>query len=172
MKKFIAIAAALATSAAFAGFAIASPNSSAAPASAAACKNNIVQTAAKAGQFTTLVALAKKAGLAGTLSTKTLTLLAPTDAAFAKVPKSTLDALGKDKALLKSVLLYHVIAGKAPASTVVTLSSAKTLNGKSVAIKVKSGKVYINSARVTTPDVMACNGVIHVVNKVLIPPTS
>ena len=134
-------------------------------------KANIVQTAVAAGQFKTLVALVKKAGLVGALSGKgPLTVFAPTDAAFAKVPKATLAALGKDKAKLKAVLLYHVVTGKVTAAKVVKLTSAKTLNGQSVAIKVSGGKVYINTAQVVTPDVMASNGVIHVINKVLIPP--
>jgi uncharacterized surface protein with fasciclin (FAS1) repeats len=134
-------------------------------------KANIVQTAVAAGKFKTLVALVKKAGLVGALSGKgPLTVFAPTDAAFAKVPKATLAALGKDKAKLKAVLLYHVVSGKVTAAQVVKLTSAKTLNGQSVTIKVKGGKVFINSAQVVTPDVMASNGVIHVINKVLIPP--
>jgi uncharacterized surface protein with fasciclin (FAS1) repeats len=134
-------------------------------------KANIVQTAVAAGQFKTLVALVKQAGLAGALSGKRpLTVFAPTDAAFAKVPKATLAALGKDKAKLKAVLLYHVVAGKVAAAQVVKLSSAKTLEGQPVTIRVKGGKVYVNAARVTTPDVKTSNGVIHVIDKVLIPP--
>ena len=130
-----------------------------------------VQTAVANGQFTMLVSLVKQAGLAGALSGKgPLTVFAPTDAAFAKVPKATLAALGKDKAKLKAVLLYHVVAGKVTAAKVVKLASAKTLNGQSVSIKVTGGKVLINTAQVVTPDVMASNGVIHVINKVLIPP--
>ncbi len=157
----------------FAGLALVvgtTAGATAAPATAKP-KANIVQTAVASGQFTTLVALVKKAGLVGALSGKgPLTVFAPTDAAFAKVPKATLTALGKDKAKLKAVLLYHVVSGKVTAAQVVKLSSAKTLNGQSVAIKVKGGKVYVNGARVVTPDVMASNGVIHVINKVLIPP--
>ena len=134
-------------------------------------KANIVQTAVAAGQFKTLVALVKQAGLVGALSGKgPLTVFAPTDAAFAKLPKATLAALGKDKAKLKAVLLYHVVSGKVTAAKVVKLTSAKTLNGQSVTVKVKGGKVYVNSAQVVTADVMASNGVIHVIDKVLIPP--
>ena len=133
-------------------------------------KPNIVQTAAKAGQFKTLVALVKNAGLAGTLSGKgPYTIFAPTDAAFKKVPKKTLDALAKNKAKLKAVLLYHVVKGRVTASQVVKLKSAKTLEGSRVAIKVKNGSVYVGGAKVTTADVTASNGVIHVINKVLIP---
>jgi uncharacterized surface protein with fasciclin (FAS1) repeats len=131
---------------------------------------NIVQTAVAAGQFKTLVALVKQAGLAGALSAPgQLTVFAPTDAAFAKVPKA---ALGKDKALLKSVLLYHVAKGKVPASKVVTLKSVKTLQGGALTIRVTGGKVFVGGAKVVTPDVMASNGVIHVINHVLIPQAS
>lgn len=168
MKKGIVIISALVASAALTGLATAS-TSGTAPAGG---KANIVQTAAADGRFDTLVSLAKKAGLAGALSSKTLTVLAPTDAAFAKVPKKTLDALAKDRAALRSVLLYHVVAGKAPASKVVRLSSAKTLQGSKVRITVKGGKVFVNTARVVIPDVMASNGIIHVIDRVLLPPSS
>ena len=97
------------------------------------------------------------------------TVLAPTDAAFAKVPKSTLAALGADRAKLRSVLLYHVIAGKVPAAKVVKLRSAKTLNGQTVRVRVAGGKVFVGGARVVKTDVVASNGVIHVINQVLIP---
>ena len=160
----------LALLAAVAAVAVAIPVATAEPARSAAKKPNIVQVASKAGNFKTLVALVKKAGLAGTLSSKgPFTVFAPTDAAFKKVPKATLDALAKDKKKLKAVLLYHVVKGKVPASKVVTLDSAKTLNGKSVSIEVMDGKVYVNDAQVTTADVKARNGVIHVINEVLIP---
>ena len=116
---------------------------------------NIVQTAVAAGQFTTLASLLTKAGLVDTLSTGgPFTVFAPTDAAFAKVPKATLDALGKSPALLKSVLLYHVVPGRVTAADVVKLNSAKTLEGQSLAIKVADGSVYVDKAKVTTPDVM------------------
>jgi uncharacterized surface protein with fasciclin (FAS1) repeats len=136
----------------------------------AASKANIVQTAVKAGQFKTLVSLVKKAGLASTLSGKgPFTVFAPTDAAFKKVPKATLNALAKNKAKLRAVLLYHVAKGRVSAKQVVKLKSVKTLEGSRVAIKVSGGKVYVGGARVTTADVGASNGVIHVINKVLIP---
>ena len=144
---------------------------SASSASRAGGDKNIVQTALAAGQFNTLASLLTKAGLVDTLSNGgPFTVFAPTDAAFAKVPKATLDALGKNPALLKSVLLYHVVAGSLTAADVVKLSSAQTLNGSRVLIKVEGGNVFANQAKVTTPDVMASNGVIHVINKVLIPP--
>ena len=166
MKKALITA-----TAALALLATTAAGATAAPAQHAAAKGNIVQTAAGAGQFTTLVALVKKAGLVGALSGKgSLTVFAPTDAAFAKVPKATLTALGKDKAKLKSVLLYHVVKGKVTAAQVVKLKSAKTLEGSTVAIKVSGGKVFVGGAQVVKADVAASNGVIHVISKVLIPP--
>src|SRR5687767_13813016 len=140
---------------------------SAVPSSA---EKDIVQTAVAAGKFKTLASLLKKAGLAGTLQGKgPFTVFAPTDAAFAKVPSATLEALGKDKAKLRSVLLYHVAKGKLTAAKVVKRDSVKTLNGQRVKIRVRDDKVFVGGARVTTPDVGASNGVIHVINKVLIP---
>ncbi len=143
----------------------------ASPAAGRADKN-IVQTAAAAGQFTTLIKLAKQAGLAGALSGPgPLTVFAPTDAAFAKVPKKTLAALAKNKAQLRRVLLYHVISGEFMASQVVGLKSAKTLANETVRISVRGGGVYLNkNVRVVKTDIAASNGVIHVVNAVLIPP--
>jgi uncharacterized surface protein with fasciclin (FAS1) repeats len=136
----------------------------------AAPAKNIVQTAIAAGQFKVLGSLLTKAGLAGTLQGKgPFTVFAPTDAAFAKVPKATLAALAKNRAELRAVLLYHVVKGKVTAAQAMKLRSAKTLNGKSLAIRLDSGKVVVGGATVTTPDVDASNGVIHVVNKVLIP---
>ena len=138
-----------------------------------AAKQNLVQTAVAAGQFKTLVSLVKQAGLAKTLSGNArYTVFAPTDAAFAKVPKATLKALAANKAKLRAVLLYHVVAGRVTAAKVTKLRSAKTLNGATVQIRVRGGMVYVNGARVVKPDVLASNGVIHVINKVLIPPTS
>jgi uncharacterized surface protein with fasciclin (FAS1) repeats len=154
-----------------AALAAATSISAASPAKTAMGQKNIVQTAVAAGQFKTLVALVKQAGLAGALSgSGPLTVFAPTDAAFAKVPKSTLAALGKDKAQLKAVLLYHVVKGKVTAAQASMLTSAKTLEGATLPIRVSGGKVYVGGALVTKANVMASNGVIHVVNKVLIPP--
>jgi uncharacterized surface protein with fasciclin (FAS1) repeats len=131
---------------------------------------NVVQTAIAAGQFKTLASLLAKAGLAGTLQGKgPFTVFAPTDAAFAKVPKATLAALGKDRMKLRAVLLYHVAKGKVTAAQAMKLRSAKTLNGKPVTIRVSGGKVLVGGATVTKADVIARNGVIHVINKVLIP---
>jgi uncharacterized surface protein with fasciclin (FAS1) repeats len=135
----------------------------------------ITQTAASAPQFSTLVSLLKKAGLAGTLDKPgAYTVFAPTNAAFAKVPKATLQKVGSNPALLKKVLLYHVVKGKVPAATVVSLNGkqVKTLAGSPVKVTVRGGEVFLNgSTRVTKTDVMASNGVIHVINKVLIPST-
>jgi uncharacterized surface protein with fasciclin (FAS1) repeats len=143
-----------------------------AAATAQAPKRNLVQTAQSAGQFTTLTKLVTDAGLAKTLSGKTkYTVFAPTDAAFAKVPKSTLNALAKDRGMLRKVLLYHVVPGNVTAKKVVKLRSAKTVEGSRVRIRVRDRKVYVNKARVVTPDVKASNGTIHVINRVLLPPS-
>ena len=133
-------------------------------------EKNLVQTAVAAGQFTTLASLLQKAGLAGTLQGKgPFTVFAPTDAAFARVPKATLAALAGNRAKLRAVLLYHVLKGKVTAAQAMKLHSAKTLEGKSLPIRVSGGKVIVGGATVTRADVMASNGVIHVINKVLIP---
>ena len=144
--------------------------SSASTAATAPARSNIVQTAVAAGQFKTLVSLVKQAGLAGALSGPgPLTVFAPTDAAFAAVPKATLAELGKNPAKLKAVLLYHVVKGDVTAAQVTKLKSAKTLEGGSVPIHVTSGKVYVGDAQVTKTNVATSNGVIHVINRVLIP---
>ena len=133
-------------------------------------QKNLVETAVAAGQFKTLASLLQKAGLAGTLEGKgPFTVFAPTDAAFAKVPKATLASLAKNTAKLRAVLLYHVVKGKVTAAQAMKLRSAKTVNGKPLAIRVSGGKVLVGGATVTKADVMASNGVIHVINKVLIP---
>ena len=150
--------------------ALASAPSGASPAAPATAKSNIVETAVAAGNFDTLVSLVKDAGLAETLSAKgPYTVFAPTDAAFKKVPKKTLKALGNDKAMLKSVLLYHVAEGRLPAKRVVKRSSIKTLNGQRVRVRVARGNVFVNKSKVVTADVRASNGIIHAVNRVLIP---
>jgi uncharacterized surface protein with fasciclin (FAS1) repeats len=161
---------ALAATAALGAAALA-PTASAAPADAqASASKNIVQTAAAAGKFDTLLALVKQAGLAGALKGDgPLTVFAPTDAAFDKVPDKTLNALAKDKKQLRAVLLYHVAAGKLTAKKIVNRSSIETLNGKSVRVRVNGEKVKVGDARVTAADVKASNGVIHVINRVLIP---
>jgi uncharacterized surface protein with fasciclin (FAS1) repeats len=133
-------------------------------------ETNLVQTAIAAGQFKTLASLLKRAGLTGTLEGKgPFTVFAPTDAAFAKVPKATLASLAKNKAKLRVVLLYHVVKGKVTAAQAMKLHSAKSLEGKSLTIRVNAGKVIVGGATVTKANVMASNGVIHVINKVLMP---
>jgi uncharacterized surface protein with fasciclin (FAS1) repeats len=133
-------------------------------------RSNIVQTAIAAGEFKTLVSLVKQAGLVGALSSHgPLTVFAPTDAAFAAVPKATLAELAKDKAKLKAVLLNHVVKGDVTAAQVTKLSSAKTLDGSSLPIRVTGGTVYVDGARVTKANIKTSNGVIHVINKVLVP---
>jgi uncharacterized surface protein with fasciclin (FAS1) repeats len=131
---------------------------------------NIVQTAQAAGQFKTLTMLLARAGLASALEQPgPYTVFAPTDAAFAKVPKRTLNALLKNNAKLKAVLLYHVVSGKVTAADAGMVSSAKTLNGKALRLRIAGSNVFVNGVKVTKPDVTASNGVIHVINRVLIP---
>ena len=131
---------------------------------------NIVETAVAAGSFNTLVAAVKAAGLVETLSGEgPFTVFAPTDEAFAQIPADQLNALLADKEALTAVLTYHVVAGKVMAEDVVKLSSATTVNGQDVDIKVWDGKVMIDDAQVTTADIDTTNGVIHVINKVILP---
>ena len=157
----------------------AAPTAAASPsiapsASAAAMAKDIVQTATEAGSFKTLLTAVKAAGLVETLQGKgPFTVFAPTDAAFAALPAGTLDGLLKDPAALKKILLYHVVSGAVTADKVVGLTSATSVEGSPIAIAVKDGTVYLNdSAKVVTPDVMASNGVIHVIDKVILPPAS
>lgn len=141
---------------------------------AKAAKKDIVDTAVGAGSFKTLVAAVQAAGLVDTLkSAGPFTVFAPTDAAFAKLPKATLDGLLADKKALADILTYHVVAGKVLAKDVVKLNgqSAVTVNGAKVAIAVSGGKVTLNgNVNVLTTDVLASNGVIHVIDTVLLPP--
>jgi uncharacterized surface protein with fasciclin (FAS1) repeats len=151
--------------------AVGSMGATAATAQPAAAQKNIVQTAVAAGQFTTLAKLLTRAGLVGALEKPgPYTVFAPTDAAFSKVPKATLAALLKNKAKLRAVLLYHVVAGRVTAAQAAKLTSAKTLDGARIRIRAVGGHVFVNAAKVTTADVRASNGVIHVINRVLIPP--
>lgn len=146
-------------------------SSSAAPRPAGTAQEaDIVQTAVGAGNFKTLTKLLKRAHLVHVLKEPgPYTVFAPTDAAFAKVPERKLNALRRNRSKLRSVLLYHVAAGELPAADVVQRSSVETLNGKRVRIRVRNSNVFLNKARVVTPDVKASNGVIHVINRVLIP---
>jgi uncharacterized surface protein with fasciclin (FAS1) repeats len=131
---------------------------------------DIVDTAVAAGSFKTLAKLLGDAGLVETLKgAGPFTVFAPTDAAFAKLDKATLDAVGKDKELLKKVLTYHVVSGKVMAADVVKLSEAKTVQGSSAKITVKDGKVWVDGANVVTTDIACSNGVIHVIDSVIMP---
>jgi uncharacterized surface protein with fasciclin (FAS1) repeats len=133
-------------------------------------ESNIVQTAAGAGQFKTLLKLAKQAGLVGALEGKgPLTVFAPTDAAFAKVPKATLAALAHNRKELRAVLLYHVLQGRITAAKLVKLHSVKTLNGQSLKVRVKNRVVTVGGVRVIKTNIAASNGIIHVIDGVLIP---
>lgn len=135
-------------------------------------KNDIVETARSAGSFKTLLAALDAADLTDALrGDGPFTVFAPTDEAFAKLPKGTVEALHKDVPKLKSILTYHVVRGRVLAADVVKLSEAKTLSGKSVSIDA-SGGVKINTANVVKADVLAENGVIHVIDEVLLPPAS
>ena len=130
---------------------------------------DIVDTAVNAGSFKTLVAAVQAAGLVDTLKGKgPFTVFAPTDEAFAKLPAGTVDALLKDMRKLKKILPYHVVTGKVVAADVVKLKSATTVEGSNVKIDASNG-VKINDATVATPDVAADNGVIHIIDTVLIP---
>ena len=132
---------------------------------------DIVDTAV-AGEFKTLVAAIKAADLLNTLKEPgPFTVFAPTDEAFAKLPPSTLESLLKpeNKAQLQRILKYHVVAGKVKASEVVKLDSAKTLEGESVKIQSLNGGVTVDRARITKADIEASNGVIHVIDSVLLP---
>ncbi len=133
-------------------------------------EKDIVQTAVAAGSFTTLATALKAAGLVDVLTGPgPFTVFAPTDEAFQKLPAGTLDALLADKAKLTAVLTYHVVPGVVMAGDVVKLSSAKTVQGKSISIMVHGGTVMVDKAKVTATDIRASNGVIHVIDTVLIP---
>lgn len=161
IKRYIAALAAIAT----VSVAVLAPASS-----AASGRGNLVQTAAAAGQFKTLIKLARVAGLAGALEGKgPLTVFAPTDAAFAKLPRATVAALEHNRAKLRAVLLYHVLKGRITAAKLVKLHSVKTLNGRSLNVRVKNGVVRVGGIRVIKTNIAASNGVIHVIDGVLIP---
>ena len=135
---------------------------------------NIVETAIDAGSFNTLVAAVKAAELVKTLSSPgPFTVFAPTDEAFAKLPAGTIDALLKDKAKLTSILTYHVVSGKVMANDVKTLSSAVTVQGQDLSIDAKRWHLHrnvkVNGANVIKTDIECSNGVIHVIDNVLMP---
>ncbi len=132
---------------------------------------DIVDTAVAAGQFKTLTKLVGAAGLVDVLKgTGPFTVLAPTDAAFAKLPKALLKKVGSDKELLKKVLTYHVIAGKVMSSDLKEHLMAKTVEGENVTVTLKGGAKF-NKSKVLKADILASNGVIHVIDTVLLPPS-
>lgn len=149
----------------------------AAPAFAGSCgseaktaSNNIVETAVSAGSFNTLVAAVQAADLADTLAGDgPYTVFAPTDEAFAKLPEGTIEALLANPDQLREILLYHVVPGKVTASEVLALDSATTAQGSDVAITIADGSVMINNAIVTSADIETSNGVIHVIDTVILP---
>jgi uncharacterized surface protein with fasciclin (FAS1) repeats len=133
-------------------------------------KKSIVETAVSAGTFNTLVTAVKAADLVEVLSSPgPFTVFAPTDDAFDKLPEGTIAKLLKNKDKLKAVLTYHVVPGKVMASDVVNLKSAKTLNGQEITIKVKGGTVMVDNAKVVKTDIDCTNGVIHVIDTVILP---
>ena len=141
----------------------------AAPALIEAAEKDIVETAVAAGSFTTLAKALQAAGLVETLKGPgPFTVFAPTDEAFAKLPPGTVEALLADKARLTQVLTYHVVPGKVMAADVVKLQTAPTLQGQSVTISTQPG-VKIDNANVTKTDIVVSNGVIHVIDAVILP---
>ncbi|MGD9254973.1 MAG: fasciclin domain-containing protein [Chromatiales bacterium] len=138
----------------------------------AAAKADIVDTAVQAGSFNTLVTAIKEAGLVETLKGEgPFTVFAPTDEAFAKIPKEQLDALLADKEALTAVLTYHVVPGKVMAADVVKLNSAETVQGQSISIDTTDG-VKVDDAAVIKTDIVTSNGVIHVIDTVILPEQS
>jgi uncharacterized surface protein with fasciclin (FAS1) repeats len=137
-------------------------------------EDKIPAVADKAGKFKTLLAAAKAAGLVDALSgDKALTVFAPTDEAFAKLPKGTVESLLKpeNKDKLAAILTYHVVEGRVYSEDAVAAKSAKTLQGGSVSISVKEGVAYVNDAKIVATDIDAGNGVIHVIDSVILPPS-
>ena len=131
---------------------------------------DIVETAVSAGSFKTLVSAVEAAGLVDTLKgTGPFTVFAPTDEAFAKLPAGTVEGLLADKEKLVSVLTYHVVAGKVMSGEVAGMSTATSVQGGSLAISTNDGKVHVGGAQVTSADVEASNGVIHVIDTVMLP---
>ncbi len=134
--------------------------------------NTIVDVATEAGSFSTLLAAAEAAGLVDTLNSDgPFTVFAPTDEAFAALPDGTVEGLLEDPEALSEILLYHVVSGEVLAAAVVGLDSATTVQGADIAIEVVDGGVVLNgTANVVTTDVDASNGVIHVIDQVILPP--
>ncbi len=137
-----------------------------------AAQKDIVDTAIEAGQFKTLVKLVQEAGLVDALRGEgPFTVFAPNDKAFARLTNEQVEALLKDKDALRQVLLYHVVQGRVTSKEVVNLKSAKTLQGQEITIRVVDGTVYVNNAIVTTVDIETKNGVIHIIDTPILPPT-
>lgn len=133
-------------------------------------EKNIVETAVGAGLFNTLVTAVKAAGLVETLSGPgPFTVFAPTDEAFAKLPAGTVEALLQDKAKLASILTYHVVSGKYMAADVLKMSSMKSVQGQSITISLKNGAPMADSAKIVKTDIVCSNGVIHVIDAVILP---
>jgi uncharacterized surface protein with fasciclin (FAS1) repeats len=133
----------------------------------------IVDVASAAGNFTTLLAAAEAAGLVETLmGDGPFTVFAPTDEAFAALPEGTLESLLADPEALKQILLYHVVSGSVLAADVVGLDTATSVEGSEIDITVDGDKVMVNQANVIATDIMASNGVIHVIDAVILPPAS
>ena len=152
----------------------AAPASSAASTMASPAAQDIVDTAVAAGQFTTLATALQAAGLVDALKgAGPFTVFAPTDEAFAKLPAGTLDELLKDPTgALADILKYHVVSGKVMAADITDGMTAPSLQGSDLKFTIKDGKVYVNDAMVTQADIQASNGVIHVIDSVLLPPTT
>jgi uncharacterized surface protein with fasciclin (FAS1) repeats len=132
-------------------------------------KKNIVETARDAGTFTTLIATIDRAGLESTLAGEgPFTVFAPSDEAFAQLPEGTVDSLLAEPAKLAKVLTYHVVPGRVTAADVVGLTTAPTVNGEELPVSL-DGSVHIDGARVLNADIEASNGIIHVVDRVLLP---
>ena len=137
---------------------------------AEAASSDIVAVASSAGSFNTLLAAAKAAGLVDTLqSDGPFTVFAPNDDAFAKLPEGTVDNLLADPDKLRQILLYHVVPGKVTAADVVKLSKATSAQGSDIEIAVNGSSVMVDNAHVLKTDVMASNGVIHIIDSVIIP---
>ena len=135
-------------------------------------QKDIVDTAVAAGSFNTLAAALQAAGLIETLKGKgPFTVFAPTDAAFAKLPAGTVESLlrPENREKLRRILTYHVVSGAVKSDSVVTMTSAKAVSGDTITIKTMAGKVMVDNAHVTTTDIITSNGVIHVIDSVIIP---
>jgi PGF-CTERM protein len=152
---------------------LAGASDSASNANGTESQKNIVETAVAAGNFNTLVEAVQEAGLVDTLSSPgPFTVFAPTDEAFAKVPSAVMDTLMADKTLLTSVLTYHVVPGEVMSSDLVNGMSVKTVEGSDVRITIDSAGVMVDNARVINADIKASNGVIHVIDAVILPPAA